>query len=340
MPMTRELFKELVFKRANGLCEACLTSGAYSAAKDAHHVLERRLWPDGGYYLDNGVALCHPCHYRAETTEYSCSFLREAAGISKILLPPHLYDDQEYDKWGNPVLPNGQRLRGELFEDESVQKVISNYLHLFTTRVKYPRTYHLPWSPGVSKDDRVMRDWEVFDGKEVVITLKMDGENTTMYSDYLHARSLEFSPHESRNFVKKLHGSISYNIPEGWRVCGENLYAKHSIQYTNLDSYFLGFSVWNEKNMCLSWSDTVEWLELLELTPVPVLYKGVWSESVINDIHSGLFLEGQEGYVVRLASSFHYKDFRYSVAKYVRANHVAVHGGHWANRIVVPNVVK
>ena len=31
-------------------------------AVDAHHLLERRLWPDGGYHLDNGVSLCAEHH--------------------------------------------------------------------------------------------------------------------------------------------------------------------------------------------------------------------------------------------------------------------------------------
>ena len=73
-------------------------------------------------------------------------------------MPPHLYRDQPYDKWGNPVLPNGTRLRGELFDDASVQKVLAPVLALFTDRVKYPRTYHLPWSPGLTDDDRKLDD--------------------------------------------------------------------------------------------------------------------------------------------------------------------------------------
>lgn len=36
----------------------------------------------------------------------------------------------------------------------------------------------------------------------VVITEKMDGENTTLYRDGLHARSLDSRHHPSRNWVK------------------------------------------------------------------------------------------------------------------------------------------
>ena len=47
-------------------------------------------------------------------------------------------------------------------------------------KIKYPKTLHLPWSQGVNSDDRVMKDLSGFEGHPVVITEKMEGENTTM----------------------------------------------------------------------------------------------------------------------------------------------------------------
>ena len=44
-------------------------------------------------------------------------------------------------------------------------------------KIKYPRTFHLPWSPGATSDDKMLKSIEHFIGKEVVITEKMDGEN-------------------------------------------------------------------------------------------------------------------------------------------------------------------
>ena len=86
----------------------------------------------------------------------------------------------------------------------------------------------------------------------------MDGENTSLYQNAYHARSVESRGHPSRSRVKSFHAQIQGDIPSGWRICGENLYATHSIKYENLKSYFLGFSVWNEQNMCLSWEETTE----------------------------------------------------------------------------------
>jgi hypothetical protein len=261
----------------------------------------------------------------AEQTLLSVEDLREMAGITRIILPDHLYKDHRYDKWGNVILANGQRMRGELFRDASVRRALNRSLNLFTPYVKYPRTYHLPWSPGKTRDDRALPDATCFEGREVVVTEKMDGENTTLYPDHLHARSLDSSDHPSRSWVKGYHAKIAYQIPRGWRVCGENLFAVHSIQYSALPSYFLAFSIWDEFNHCLSWSDTLEWCELLGVDLVPTIYRGIWSEDSVREL---AFPGCCEGYVVRLADGFPYGEFRKSVAKYVRAGHVQT-SHHW-----------
>ncbi len=124
-------------------------------------------------------------------------------------------------------------------------------------RYKYRSTPVLPWSPGGS--DGYIADVSCFAGHEVVVTEKMDGENTTMYRDHIHARSIDSKHHPSRNWVKRLHGTFAHLIPEGWRLCGENMYALHSIAYEQLDSYFYLFSVWDEHNRCLDWDEMLEW---------------------------------------------------------------------------------
>lgn len=326
--LTRDEFRNATFNRDKHICVNCGNAG-----QDAHHILERRLFDDGGYYLDNGATLCGPCHIKAEETVLSPEHLRTVCGIATVVLPSHLYRDQVYDKWGNIILPNGQRLKGELFHDESVQKILAGSLHLFTDLVKYPRTYHLPFSDCLTKDDRVLESTAHFKDKEVVVTAKMDGEQTTMYADYIHARSTEMKRHPSRTWVQNLHSKIKSDIPKGWRICGENLYAKHSIHYKHLyeqyNTYFLVFSIWNEKNICLSWSETEFYSELIGLKTVPVLYYGIYNEELIKGLfHPEYANDEAEGYVVRLSDSFSYRAFRNSVGKYVRKNHVQT-GQHW-----------
>lgn len=332
--LTRDEFRNAVFARDSSKCVIC-----GEKAVDAHHILERRLFPDGGYYLNNGASLCERHHLEAESTELSASKIRELCGIKDIILPPHLYSDQFYDKWGNPIIQEypEKRIPGELFNDESVQKVIAPVLHLFSKYIKYPRTYHLPWSPGVGKDDRVLDDISVFDGKNVVVTVKMDGENTTLYNDYMHARSIDYNSHASRDRIKAFWSTFKHDIPDGWRICGENLFAKHSIHYDNLSHFFMIFSIWNDKNQCLSWEDTKEYAKLLNLEIVPILYEGIWDKDRITKLYQPYFDNNEcEGYVVRLSEQFEYKAFRKSVAKYVRENHVQTHA-HWMNNTVVQN---
>lgn len=205
-----------------------------------------------------------------------------------------------------------------------------------TSYVKYPRTPHLPWSPGASLDDECLADTTLFAGRDVVVTEKMDGENTSMYSNYMHARSIDGRHHPSRDFVKALHAALAYSIPEGWRLCGENLYARHSLAYDNLPGYFFLFSVWNADNFALSWDETTQWAEVLGL-PVPtVLYRGMWNEPVLRALPIDTSVS--EGYVVRTTAGFFYGEFAQRVAKWVRPRHVQT-GEHWMHAAVVPNTL-
>lgn len=203
-----------------------------------------------------------------------------------------------------------------------------------TNRFKYPRTPHLPWSPGVGDDDITLQNTKHFEGKQVAVTEKLDGENTTMYSDHIHARSIHSRPHVSREWVKKLHGNICYLIPQGWRLCGENVYARHSIAYDKLETYFYLISIWDEQNLCLDWSQTIEWAELLGLKIPRSLYRGEWNQKRIQSL--SIDTVSCEGYVVRTEESFSYDSFDQHVAKWVRKGHVMT-DEHWMHKEIIPN---
>ena len=59
--------------------------------------------------------------------------------------------------------------------------------------IKYPRTFHLPYSETITDDDKRLSSDEHFKQMEnVVVTEKMDGQNQTVYSNgYYHARSVD-----------------------------------------------------------------------------------------------------------------------------------------------------
>lgn len=337
--LTREEFKQRVFARDSHKCVLCP-----EPAVDAHHILDRSLFEDFGYYLSNGVSLCSEHHLLAEKTIVSCERLREAAGITEVIMPEHFYIDDKYDHWGNTVLPNGTRLKGDLFGNENVQKILSEagVLGSFVKYIKYARTMHLPWSENLQNDDRMHENVDFFNGKIVVVSEKIDGEASSMYPDYIHARSVDSKHHDSRNWVKALHGRIKHDIPEGFRICGENVYAKHSIHYEHLTDYFYVISIWNELNYALSWKETLEWCGLIGLTPVPVIYHGIWDKDLIHQTYLDYCSKKKdpvEGYVVRLEDKIAYKDFRRSYAKFVRKNHVAT-SAHWMSEKITPNKIE
>ena len=337
--MTRTEFREGVFARDGDRCVICGAT-AQTDHLDAHHLLERRLFCGphelGGYFLLNGVSLCTPHHIQAEETTLTCEAIRQAAAITRVVLPSHLYDDVSYDKWGNQIEPNGTRLRGELFYDESVQRILAQggVLGEFLPYTRYQRTYHLPWS-NMTRDDRILENVSAFEGREVVVTEKMDGANITIYRDYIHGRSVKpLAGGDENGRLKTMHATMAHNIPEGWRLCGEHVLPKHSIRYSALPAIFELFSVWDERNECLSWDETQEWAALLDMEMVPALYRGPWDEKLVRGLFTPVKADGDEmeGYVVRLARRFSYGEFRRCMAKFVRPNFAA--GRHTFGRVL------
>ncbi|MEU1514504.1 RNA ligase family protein [Streptomyces sp. NPDC005811] len=201
-------------------------------------------------------------------------------------------------------------------------------------RTAYPRTPHLPWSPGVSADDVRAAGLEGFAGREVVVTEKLDGENTTLYADGLHARSVDSAHHPSRAWVKALQGRVAVRIPAGWRVCGENMYARHSLPYDTLDGYFYGFSVWDDRDRCLGWDETVRFLRGLGVPVPPVLWRGVFDERALRRLR--VETGRQEGFVVRTVEGFARAEFAGRIAKWVRSGHVTT-DTHWMHTAVTAN---
>ncbi|WP_424215235.1 RNA ligase family protein [Streptomyces sp. BI20] len=200
-------------------------------------------------------------------------------------------------------------------------------------RTPYPRTPHLPWSPGASGDDLRVVDLDGLRGREVVVTEKFDGENTTLYRDGCHARSVDSGPHPSRAWVKALTARVGGRIPAGTRICGENLHARHSLPYEDLESWFLAFSVWAGER-CLGWDETVRLTHRLGLPAVPVLWRGVFDERALRRLR--VDPARQEGYVVRVVEGFDRAEFGRRVAKWVRPHHVTT-DTHWMYAPVVPN---
>jgi hypothetical protein len=201
---------------------------------------------------------------------------------------------------------------------------------------KYNRTNHLPYSPGSTNDDRISNSVSTLLGIEIVITEKLDGENTGMKDEGVYARShAEFTTSGWSREVRQLHKvKVEGQLGEGLFLFGENMEGIHSIEYNNLDSYFYIFGLRDNDNW-IPWYQVEEYSYLLDIPTVPVLFKGVVeTEKELKDLVDSLVskpseLGGQrEGIVIRNAGSFDNADFKDNVMKWVRAGHVTT-TNHW-----------
>ena len=149
-----------------------------------------------------------------------------------------------------------------------------------TYNPKYPRTYHLPWSPGATSDDKKLSgDWfKNYEKREIVITEKLDGENTAITNLDCYARS-HSSPTRSpwsRNLWDDKNGilwKVRSKIGENETVYGENLYGEHSIHYDKLTAFWHIFAV-NDGKDWYSWDDVCTVASILNQPHVPELWRG------------------------------------------------------------------
>jgi len=203
-------------------------------------------------------------------------------------------------------------------------------------KTKYPRSYHFSYSPGAKNDDRINNDVSTLLGPDIIITEKMDGSNTAFSNEAVFGRS-HVEPTKNSWDVKmwELHSRIKSDIEDEMFIFGENMYGVHSIEYSELTSYFYMFGI-RYKNTWLSWDDVEEYSYLLDIPTVPVLFKGMTSmasilEKLVIDLASQPSGLGglREGVVVRLRNSFQDEDFSNSLLKYVRKDHIST-DIHWS----------
>lgn len=211
--------------------------------------------------------------------------------------------------------------------------------------MKYPRTYHLPWSPGASADDKIAKDISPLIGSYVIITEKLDGENNCLVKNGTYARShSDFTKNPWAIKSKEIQQRISHLLSDNEQVFGENMYAIHSLEYTKLTSPFYMFGFY-DSNTWSSWYDLEGIASILEIPLVPKLFEGViTSEKVLRELIDKLMKESsllgcseKEGIVVRIQDEFSNDDFSNSIFKYVRKNHVQT-DEHWTRNWKKANI--
>ncbi len=324
--LTRDEFRNGVFDRDN---YRCCVPWCKEKAVDAHHIIERKLWENGGYYLNNGASLCETHHKLAERNKLLPLQLRSYCNIMKEVLPPklalqHLKGPVEFNKWGEP-----------LKEPRSV-------------KFKYPCTVYLPFSDIPKNHGRDIGDVKHITGIHSVILLKMDGSCSMLDTKIVAARNGLEATHRSFDMLKRWHSMIKHKIPNNYKLFGEWLYAKHSIHYKDkikLKGFFQLFAVFDVKrSMWCHWDNVKSIAEMVGCRTVPVLgylddtLKPYQIEQQIKKIANEQIKKGHEGVVVRNHMEFHYSQFSENVMKYVRPNHVQT-SRHWQSEKIVRNEV-
>lgn len=209
---------------------------------------------------------------------------------------------------------------------------------------KYNRTYHLPFSPGTTSDDRISKTVDSILGIEVVISEKLDGENCGMTKDGVYARShATFTTSPWSKEVRQLHSILKHDLSDDVFLFGENMEGIHSIEYTDLTSYFYLFGVRDNYNW-VAWDEVEEYSYLLDIPTAPVLFRGVINtydelKTIVEELVSQPSNLGgkREGIVIRNAGSFHNDDFSQNVMKWVRKGHVQT-DEHWTRNWVKASI--
>lgn len=212
--------------------------------------------------------------------------------------------------------------------------------------MKYPRTFHFPFSPGGTSDDKKLSQTDHLLNIDLVITEKLDGSNVCLSSEHCFARSHSGPPtHESFDGFKALHAQIKYQIPNSIAIYGEWCYAKHSIFYNNLPGYLFIFGIRDNDGVWYSWPDVEYITESLGLITVPVISKKNFTSTT--ELENYITKEGskksfygdnREGIVTRKLSAFTDSEFSQSLAKFVRRDHVQT-SEHWKNQKITKNLL-
>lgn len=379
--MSRKSFRQTCVERDGGECIVpwCQSSVTIEpdGAGEVHHIIERELWPNGGYLPRNGVCVCNHHHRMAERDEIPPQAFWRWAGTERPVVPrpgergqnkTHVHVDEkvtllDIDKWGDSFgTPPHAGLRD---------------FH------KYPSTRHLLplyWQSErgtaderTGRDDTGMTSVETLLDIPLVVTVKMDGSNAMLVKDTdepVRARNGKDAEHVSFDHLKSEYWdrNVYENLPEHLQVFGENMYAKHSIHYgcphdgcgggcdaaPPVNDIFLVFGVFDTRyNLWLSWPETQQVADEIGFPTTPVIYGPVFD---IPSFKGGgqveqQFLdymtqqgeeavdEGHEGIIVRSMYPFHYGQFPRKLGKFVRPNHVTT-DEHWMFQETVRNVVQ
>lgn len=118
--LSRDGFIAAVNQRFLGYCAFCA-----DRMEIAHQIMDRRLFPDDGYYLGNGIGLCDKHYKYAQATLITVEELRAKAELKAPVLPPNFRLDTKYDRWGNIIINPDMLILGPLRSEPAMHRALT-----------------------------------------------------------------------------------------------------------------------------------------------------------------------------------------------------------------------
>ncbi len=205
------------------------------------------------------------------------------------------------------------------------------------------KTFHVPWSEGTDSTDRKNWDYwaDIQKCKELVFSLKMDGEGNCLNEYGVFARS-HAAPSDKpwTAYLRQKHALMVHDLKKDQiEIFLENCFAVHSLAYPRLEEHAYVFAV-RHLDQWLSWEEVEWWASVFDFPTVPVISKRLVSdfteESLRTYVQAEMLKPGafgaydvvdqklctMEGIVFRDANGYHVDAFVQHVFKAVRAKHV------------------
>jgi hypothetical protein len=210
---------------------------------------------------------------------------------------------------------------------------------------KYGRTFHYPFSPGTTSDDRINYNYwnDVCRLKNIVHTEKLDGENNCLNRFGVFARSHAAPTTSAWTQAIRTRWELLKNDLGDLEIFGENLYAIHSIEYKKLEHHYYVFGV-RTGDAWLSWEEVKFHAAMFDFPTVPELKsvkpsdEGIFRNEVLTLVNEPSAFDShdvltdkictREGIVSRNTSEYSVEEFSQNVFKYVRKGHVKT-DEHW-----------
>jgi hypothetical protein len=217
--------------------------------------------------------------------------------------------------------------------------------------IRFPRTPHLAWlGTGQARDDKVMTAAEAREllSHRVTVEEKLDGANLGLSLDdagdlrvqnrgaYLAMDSLHPQFRPLRRWLDQHRHRLLDALTPDLILFGEWCYATHSIHYTHLPDWFVGFDVY-DRGIGKFWSvdrrDPL--MATVGLPVVPQLAHGLLDmDDLTRLLGRSHFTDGlAEGLYVRQDEHGHLE----RRAKLVRAEFTQTIAEHWSRQAIRPN---